>query len=183
MIRFSGLAHPKHWKYKIGIAGLVCLAANIAIYDQLFTCTLEEKKLRFKVKNINHTNVVNHFLRVRILYTPFCYLLLTILAISYGFVEHVYRMWSKYFVRNVIRTMYTHVSGWLSYHGSSHWRLGVVSSRFIAGITMLIIVFPTSKQLFLISYMLHKKYTEMVMEVTKTINRDWSDARGKESAN
>lgn len=31
--------------------------------------------------------------------------------------------------------------------------------------------------------MLHKKYTEMVMEVTKTINRDWSDARGKESAN
>lgn len=46
-----------------------------------------------------------------------------------------------------------------------------------------VIVFPTSKQLFLISYMLHKKYTEMVMEVTKTINRDWSDARGKESAN
>lgn len=124
MIRFSGLAHPKHWKYKIGIAGLVCLAANIAIYDQLFTCTLEEKKLRFKVKNINHTNVVNHFLRS--------------LAISYGYVEHVYLMWSKYFVRNVIRTMYTHVSGWLSYHGSSHWRLGVVSSRFIAGITMLL---------------------------------------------
>lgn len=138
MIRFSGLAHPKHWKYKIGIAGLVCIAANIAIYDQLFTCTLKEKKLRFKVKNINHTNVVNHFLRVRILYTPFCYLSLTSLAISYGYVEHVYLMWSKYFVRNVIRTRYTHVSGWLSHHGSSHWRLGVVSSRFIAGITMLL---------------------------------------------
>lgn len=181
MIRFSGLAHPKHWKYKIGIAGLVCIAANIAIYDQLFTCTLKEKKLRFKVKNINHTNVVNHFLRVRILYTPFCYLSLTILAISYGYVEHVYLMWSKYFVRNVIRTMYTHVSGWLLP------RILPLTTRCrqlpIHRRDNHVIVFPTSKQLFLISYMLHKKYTEMVMEVTKTINRDWSDARGKESAN
>lgn len=31
--------------------------------------------------------------------------------------------------------------------------------------------------------MLHKKSTEMVIEVTKTINRDWCDVRGKESAN